>query len=155
MTHKRFIYFILFIFLLNSCAQKVTRTHGTLSLKAFENKIILNKTNTNDVVNLLGEPSTKSTFDDKIWIYIEQKKQNRSIIKLGKQYIKENNTFVLYFNSKGLVYKKEFYNKDKLKVIKFAKKETIPKYSNNSFMYDFLSSFRDKINAPFRKKNKK
>ena len=152
MTHKRFIYIILFIFLLNCCAQKITRTHGTLSLKTFENKIILNKTNTNDVINLLGEPSTKSTFNDKIWIYIEQKKQNRSIVKLGKQYIKVNNTLVLYFNSKGLVYKKEFYNKDKLKVVKFAKKETVPKYSNNSFMYNFLSSFRDKINAPFRKK---
>ena len=152
MTHKKFIYFILFIFLFNCSTQKVTRIHGTLSLKSFENKIILNKTNTNDVVNLLGEPSTKSTFDDKIWIYIEQKKQNRSIIKLGKQYIKENNTLVLYFNSKGLIYKKEFYNKDKLKDVKFAKKKTIPNYSNNSFMYDFLSSFRDKINAPFRKK---
>ena len=151
MTHKKFIYFILFIFLFNCSTQKVTRIHGTLSLKSFENKVILNKTNTNDVLNLLGEPSTKSTFDDKIWIYIEQKKQNRSIVKLGKQYIKVNNTLVLYFNSKGLVYKKEFYNKDKLKVVKFAKKETVPKYSNNSFMYNFLSSFRDKINAPFRK----
>ena len=155
MTHKRFIYFILFIFLLNCSVQKVTRTHGTLSLKSFENKIILNKTNTNDVINLLGEPSTKSMFDDNIWIYIEQKKQNRSILKLGKQHIKENNTLVLYFNSKGLVFKKEFYNKDKLKDVKFVKKKTIPKYSNNSFMYDFLSSFRDKINAPFRKKKKK
>ena len=155
MTHKKFIYFILFIFLFNCSTQKVTRIHGTLSLKSFENKIILNKTNTNDVLNLLGEPSTKSTFDDKIWIYIEQKKQNRSIIKLGKQYIKENNTLVLYFNSKGVVFKKEFYNKDKLKDVKFVKKKTIPKYSNNSFMYDFLSSFIDKINAPFRKKKKK
>ena len=155
MTHKRFIYFILFIFLFNCSAQKLTRIHGTLSLKSFENKVILNKINTNDVLNLLGEPSTKSTFDDKIWIYIEQKKQNKSIIKLGKQYIKENNTLVLYFNSNGLLFKKEFYNINKLKDIKFAKKVTTPKYSNNSFMYAFLSSFRDKINAPFRKKNKK
>ena len=155
MTHKRFIYFILFIFLFNCNTQKVTRIHGTLALKSFENKIILNKTNTNDILNLLGEPSTKSTFDDKIWIYIEQKKQNKSIVKLGKQYIDVNNTLVLYFNSRGLVYKKEFYNKDKLKDVKFAKKETVPKYSNNSFMYNFLASFRDKINAPFRKKKKK
>ena len=154
MTHKNIIFFILFIFISNCSAQKVTRTHGTLSLKNFENKIILNKSNTNDVIKLLGEPSTKSSFDNKIWIYIEQKKQNKSIVKLGKQYIKENNTLVVHFDSKGIVYKKEFINKDKLKNVKFAKKETTPAYSKNSFMYNFLTSFRDKINAPFRKKNK-
>ena len=154
MTHKNIIFFILFIFISNCSAQKVTRTHGTLSLKNFENKIILNKSNTNDVINLLGEPSTKSSFDNKIWIYIEQKKQNKSIVKLGKQYIKENNTLVVHFDTKGIVYKKEFINKDKLKDVKFTKKETTPGYSKNSYMYNFLTSFRDKINAPFRKKNK-
>ena len=154
MTHKKIIYFILFIFLLNCSAQKVTRVHGTLSLKTHENKIILNKTNTNDVINLLGEPSTKSSFDNNVWIYIEQKKQNKSIAKLGKQAIKENNTLVLYFDAKGIIYKKEFLNKDKLNDINFSKKETVPVYSKNTFMYNFLSSFRDKINAPFRKKNK-
>ena len=154
MNHKNLIIFILFIFVLSCSAQKVTRTHGTLSLKNYENKIILNKSNTNDIIKLLGEPSTKSTFDKKIWIYIEQKKQNKSIVKLGKQYIKENNTLVVHFDSKGIVYKKEFINKDKLKDVKFVKKETTPAYSKNSFMYNFLTSFRDKINAPFRKKNK-
>ena len=152
MSHKKFIYLILFVFLLHSCAQKVTRVHGSLSLKNFENKIILNKTNTNDILELIGEPSTKSAFDNNIWIYIEQKKQNKSILKLGKQYIKENNTLILYFNSKGILYKKEFLNRDDLKNVKFAKKKTVPNYSKNSFMYEFLSSFRDKINAPFRKK---
>ena len=92
MTHNKIFYFILFIFILNCSAQKVTRVHGVISLKNFENKIILNKSNTNDIINLIGEPSTKSSFDDKIWIYIEQRKQNKSITKLGKQYIKENNT---------------------------------------------------------------
>ena len=103
-------------------------------------------------MELIGEPSTKSAFDNNIWIYIEQKKQNKSILKLGKQYIKENNTLILYFNSKGIIYKKKFLNIDDLKNVKFAKKKTVPKYSKNSFMYEFLSSFRDKINAPFRKK---
>ena len=106
------------------------------------------------MINLIGEPSTKSSFDNNVWIYIEQKKQNKSIAKLGKQDIKENNTLVLYFNTKGIVYKKEFLNRDNLNEVKFSKKETVPAYSKNTFMYNFLSSFRDKINAPFRKKNK-
>ena len=76
------------------------------------------------------------------------------MIKLGKQYIKENNVLTIKFDTKGIVSKKEFLSKDDLKQIKFAKGETIPAYTNSSFMYDFLSSFRDKINAPFKKKTK-
>ena len=154
MTHKSIILFILCTFLINCSAQKVTRIHGNLSLKSYENKILINKSNKNDVLKILGEPSSKSNFDNNIWFYIEQKKQNKSIIKLGKQYIEENNVLTIKFNNKGLVDKKEFLNKDDLKQIKFAKKETVPAYNNSSFMYDFLSSFRDKINAPFKRKSK-
>ena len=125
-----------------------------MSLKNNENFILVNKSNKNDVIKVLGEPSTKSNFDNNVWFYIEQKKQNKSIIKLGKQYIEENNVLTIYFDNKGIVSKKKFLNKNDLKQIEFAKKETKPIYNNNSFMYEFLTSFRDKINAPFKKKDK-
>ena len=154
MSHKNIILVILFIFLVNCSTQKVTRIHGNLSLNNYESSILVNKSNKNDVINILGEPSTKSNFNNNVWFYIEQKKQNKSIIKLGKQYIEENNVLTIHFNNKGIVSKKELLNKNDLKEIKFAKKETKPKYNNNSFMYEFLTSFRDKINAPFKKKDK-
>ena len=154
MNHKSIKLFIIFIFLVNCSAQKVTRIHGNLSLINNESKILINKSNKNEVIEILGEPSSKSNFDNNVWFYIEQKKQNKSIFKLGKQYIEENNILRIEFNNQGLVYKKKFLNKADLKQIKFAKKETVPAYTNNSFMYDFLSSFRDKINAPFKKKSK-
>ena len=125
-----------------------------MSLKNNENLIFLNKSNKNDVIKVLGEPSTKSNFDNNVWFYIEQKKQNKSIIRLGKQYIEENNVLTIYFDNKGIVSNKKFLNKNDLKQIEFAKKETKPIYNNNSFMYEFLTSFRDKINAPFKKKDK-
>ena len=154
MSHKNIILVILFIFLVNCSTQKVTRIHGNLSLKNNENFILVNKSNKNDVIKVLGEPSTKSNFDNNVWFYIEQKKQNKSIIKLGKQYIEENNVLTIYFNNKGIVSKKKFLNKNDLKKIEFAKNETKPIYNNSSFMYEFLTSFRDKINAPFKKKDK-
>ena len=154
MSHKNIILLILFIFLVNCSTQKVTRIHGNLSLKNNENFILVNKSNKNDVIKVLGEPSTKSNFDNNVWFYIEQRKQNKSIIKLGKQYIEENNVLTIYFDNKGIVSKKKFLDKNDLKQIEFAKKETKPIYNNNSFMYEFLTSFRDKINAPFKKKNK-
>ena len=125
-----------------------------MSLKNNENFILVNKSNKNDVIKVLGEPSTKSNFDNNVWFYIEQKKQNKSIVKLGKQYIEENNVLTIYFDNKGIVSKKKFLNKNDLKQIEFARKETKPIYNNNSFMYEFLTSFRDKINAPFKKKDK-
>ena len=154
MSHKNIILLILFIFLVNCSTQKVTRIHGNLSLKNNENFILVNKSNKNDVIKILGEPSTKSNFDNNVWFYIEQKKQNKSIIKLGKQYIEENNVLTIYFDNKGIVSKKKFLDKNDLNQIEFAKKETKPIYNNNSFMYEFLTSFRDKINAPFKKKDK-
>ena len=125
-----------------------------MSLKNNENFILVNKSNKNDVIKVLGEPSTKSNFDNNVWFYIEQKKQNKSIVKLGKQYIEENNVLTIYFDNKGIVSKKKFLDKNDLNQIEFAKKETKPIYNNNSFMYEFLTSFRDKINAPFKKKDK-
>ena len=125
-----------------------------MSLKNNENFILVNKSNKNDVIKVLGEPSTKSNFDQNVWFYIEQKKQNKSIIKLGKQYIEENNVLTIYFDNKGIVSKKKFLNKNDLKKIEFAKNETKPIYNNSSFMYEFLTSFSDKINAPFKKKDK-
>ena len=125
-----------------------------MSLKNNENFILVNKSNKNDVIKVLGEPSTKSNFDNNVWFYIEQRKQNKSIIKLGKQYIEENNVLTIYFDNKGIVSKKKFLNKNDLKQIEFAKNETKPIYNNSSFMYEFLTSFRDKINAPFKKKDK-
>ena len=123
-----------------------------MSLKNNENFILVNKSNKNDVIKILGEPSTKSNFDNNVWFYIEQKKQNKSIVKLGKQYIEENNVLTIYFDNKGIVSKKKFLDKNDLKKIEFEKKETKPIYNNNSFMYEFLTSFRDKINAPFKRK---
>ena len=154
MSHKNIILLILFIFLVNCSTQKVTRIHGNLSLKNNENFILVNKSNKNDVIKVLGEPSTKSNFDNNVWFYIEQKKQNKSIVKLGKQYIEENNVLTIYFDNKGIVSKKKFLDKNDLNQIEFAKKETKPIYNNNSFMYEFLTSFRDKVNAPFKKKDK-
>ena len=119
-----------------------------------QNFILVNKSNKNDVIKVLGEPSTKSNFDNNVWFYIEQKKQNKSIVKLGKQYIEENNVLTIYFDNKGIVSKKKFLDKNDLNQIEFAKKETKPIYNNNSFMYEFLTSFRDKVNAPFKKKDK-
>ncbi len=116
---------------------------------------MINQTNKNDILKLLGEPSTKSSFDNDVWIYIERKTSRDSIYKLGKEKLIVNNVLVIEIDDSGLLASKKFYNKDKMNDLKFIEKSTTSTYSKRSFVYDFLSSMRQKINDPLGKKANK
>ena len=150
----KLLFIIAFIFILSCSTNKVKNNHGVLSLNNKFNKIVVEKSNSNDILNLLGPPSTKSSFDINIWIYIERKKTNQSIFKLGKQKIEKNNVLVLELDNKGILAKKKLYNLDDMNDYKFVEKATQKDFSQNSFVYGVLSSLRDKINAPVRKRKK-
>ena len=151
----KLLFIIAFIFILSCSTNKVKNNHGVLSLNNKFNKIVVEKSNSNDILNLLGPPSTKSSFDNNIWIYIERKKTNQSIFKLGKQKIEKNNVLVLELDNKGILAKKKIYNLDDMNDYKFVEKATQKDFSQNSFVYGVLSSLRDKINAPVRKRKEK
>jgi len=95
---KFFLIFIISIFLISCSTNKVIKKHGIAGLKLKTNKIYVNKSNKNDISNILGPPSTKSNFDENLWIYIERKKINQSVFKLGKRKIYSNNVLVLKFS---------------------------------------------------------
>ena len=151
----RYFFIIALIFIVSCSTNKVKNNHGVLSLNNKFNKIVVENSNSNDILNLLGPTSTKSTFDTNIWIYIERKKTNQSIFKLGKQKIEKNNVLVLELDGKGILAKKKLYNLDDMNDYKFVEKDTEKDFSQNSFVYGVLSSLRDKINAPVRKRQEK
>ena len=136
---------ILFFFTINCSLNNVSNTHGFRFLETKSNKIVINKTNKNDLNKLIGPPSSVSNFDD-IWLYIERKKTNQSIYKLGKKKISKNNILILEFNSMGLVSSKKFLKLEDMNDIKIAEKVTIKKFKNESKIYDILSTLRNKIN---------
>jgi len=115
----------------------------------------VNQSNKNDILKLLGSPSSKSTFDNDLWIYIERKTDNSSLLKFGKEKILLNNVLILEINSMGILEKKEFLDQDDMKNIKFTEQTTENQYKKNSFLYDFLSSMRQKINDPLGKRKRK
>ena len=82
--NKHCLIFI-FIFISNCTFNKVIKHHGVHSLEIKQSKLVENKDNKNDIINILGSPSTKGSFDSDIWIYIERKYTKESIIKLGKK----------------------------------------------------------------------
>ena len=111
--------------MLLGCQQtELSKTHGISYLEIRQKLIVVNKTNKNDAVIILGPPATKGMTDNNLWIYIERTISRGNLLKLGKNYIKKNNVLVLEFNNYGVVYKKEFYDKDKMKNISFAKNIT-------------------------------
>ena len=119
-----------------------------------QEKLILNTTNKNDIVKILGPPSTKSSFDNDVWIYIERKTTTNHLFKLAKEKIIVNNVLVLEIDNFGLLVNKEFYNKDKMNDLIFSEDETKSMISKKSFVYDFLSSMRQKLNDPLGKRKK-
>ncbi len=103
-------------------------------------------------MQIFGEPSTKSTFDNDIWIYIERKITNSHF--LGKRDLIVNNVLVLEIDEKGILAKKKFYNIDDMKDVKFDtdRSESLQK---RNFVYNFLSSMRQRINDPLGVRKKK
>tara|TARA_B100001996_G_scaffold319760_1_gene263695 strand:- start:1061 stop:1516 length:456 start_codon:yes stop_codon:yes gene_type:complete len=150
----RFVLIILLFFISNCKLNKVVKHHGIHYLDKKQKTLKINTTNQNDIINLLGPPSTRSKFDNDMWIYIERKSTKGSMIKLGKKKTIVNNVLVLEIDDTGLLVKKNFLNINDMKKIEFSKNETEVNYSKNSFVYDFLTSLRHKINDPAGKRRK-
>ena len=116
-------------------------------------KIQVNTTNRNDLIKIFGEPSTKSTFDNDVWVYIERKITNTHFF--GRRELIVNNVLVLEIDKRGMLAKIDFYNIDDMKKVKFDKDETGISYGKKSFVYDFLASMRQKINDPLGVRKKR
>ena len=150
----KILLFIIFLFIASCKLSPVVDNHGAHFLEKKQNKLEVNVSNVNDVLTLLGPPSTKSSFDNDLWIYIERKK-TRSTKKFGIKKTYVNNVLVLEIDNKGLLTLKKFYNIENMKQIEFVKDETDIAYSKRSFVYDFLSSMRQKVNDPLGVRAKK
>ena len=149
---KYFFIFIYFLFISACSLNKVILHHGVHNLEKKQIKLKVNYTNKNDIIKLIGPPSTKSTFDNDVFIYIERKTSSSKLTKLGKKKLLVNNVLVLEIDNLGILKSKEFYNKENMQNINFDKTATTVNYSKKSFIYNFLSSVRQKIDDPLGKK---
>ena len=151
------ILYIIFISLVvtNCSPKKINRHHGVPLLEKKQSSLVVNKSNKNDIKNILGNPSTKSKFDNDVWIYIERKQTQSNLRNLGRMKIYKNDILVLEIDNYGILKKKDFYNKDDMKNIKMVKSTTESGFKRNTFVYDFMSSMRQKVNDPLNKRAEK
>ena len=153
---SKILYIIFISFIVSNCSFKpVVKHHGVPFLDKKQTKLIVNKSNINDIKNILGNPSTKSKFDNDIWIYIERKQSQSELKNLGKMKIYKNDVLVLEINNYGILKKKKLYNMEDMEKIKIVKDSTSASFARNSFIYDFMSSMRQKINDPLGQRPKK
>ena len=150
----RIFLIILFIIASGCKANKVSKNHGFISLETKFEKIQINKTNKNDLIKTIGHPSSISKFDENKWFYIERKKTNQSLFKLGIKKINKNNILIVDFNNKGLVENKKLIDLNNMNDVKYVKKITQKEFDQDNTIYNIFSSLREKINAPARNRNK-
>ena len=151
----KILYIIFLSLIVTNCSFKpVVKHHGIPFLESKQSLLVINKTNKNDIKKILGNPSTISKFDDNVWIYIERKQTQSKLTNLGKMKIYKNDVLVLEIDNYGILKKKEFYNKDDMKNLKVVKNTTESGFRKKAFLYDFMSSLRQKINDPLNKRVK-
>ena len=143
---------ILLLILQNCSLDKVVHHHGVHNLEKKQEKLRVNNSNKNDIIKLIGPPSTKSSFNNDLYIYIEKKTSSSKLTKLGKKILLINNVLVLEINDEGLLISKKLYTKNDMTQIKFDENYTITDLSKESFINRFLYSLQQKIDDPLGKK---
>ena len=133
----------------------MTNHHGVHFLDIKHKKLTINKSNKNDIVKLLGPPSTSSTFDESLIIYIERSTSSSKLTKLGKKTLLKNNVLILDLDNKGILVEKIFLDKDKMLKVDFSQEFTTMDFTKKSFVYKFLTGMRQKVNDLLGQKRKR
>ena len=119
-----FIKIIFIFFILNNCQlQEPTKNHGVLFLENRANKLVINNSNKNDAIKVLGVPHSTSIDDENEWIYIERILTKGEFHKLGQTVLKTNNVLVLNFDKYGVLKKKKLLSKDDKNELVFSEKK--------------------------------
>ena len=145
---KKIYLFLIFIFISNCSLNKTVQHHGVHNLEKKQEKLRINVSNKNDILKIIGPPSAKSTFEDDVYIYIERKTSSSRLTKLGKKVLLVNNVLILDINNRGILVKKEFFNKNDMNKLNFDKAETKADHSKKSFVYNFFYTLRQRIDDP-------
>ena len=146
----KYLITLIFILTLNCSGNKVSNYHGSKLLSNKYDVIEVNVTNKNDLIKIIGPPSTVSDFNENLWFYFERLKTNQSLIKLGAQKIKKNNILIVELNNKGIIKSKRILDLDNMNDVEYLKIVTTKEFKNDNLVYGIFSSLREKINAPLR-----
>ena len=105
----------------------------------------VNKSNTNDVLKIIGHPHTVSLENENEWFFLERVLSKGDFHKLGQNVLEKNNILVLKFNKYGILIEKNLLSKDDKNKVSFSMDETENERTQKSFVEKFLTSLRSKM----------
>ena len=144
--HFKIFTLLLSLIILNNCQLKdPIKGHGINFLKNRSDKIVINKSNKNDIIKNLGNPHTKSISDENLWFYFDRKISTGSIVHMKKNKLIENNVLVIEFNKYGVVINKKLLTKNDMKEIVYSTNKTENPVTEQSFVTRFLQSVKQKM----------
>ena len=152
----KILYIIILSLIVTNCSiKKVVKSHGVPFLEKKQSSLIINVSNKNDIKKILGNPSTTSKFDNDVWIYIERQQTQSRLKNLGKMKIYKNDILIIEIDKYGVLKKKQFYNINDMREVNIAEETTESGFRKKTFIYEFMSSMRQKINDPLGQRAKK
>ena len=146
-NHFQIYFIVLFLILLACQFQQPYKNHGIIYLENRAKKLVENKSNKNDVIQIIGQPHTKSLNNDKEWFYFERIFTKGEYHKLGRNLLKSNNVLIVEFDKFGVLKNKVFLNKSDLKKVKFSEEITENNLTQKSFVQKLLTSIKEKMYA--------
>jgi outer membrane protein assembly factor BamE (lipoprotein component of BamABCDE complex) len=152
---KFLLIFISTILLTNCSFKKVDKHHGVPFLEEKQKLLVIDETNKNEIRKILGSPSSTSLFDNDVWIYVERKLTQSELKNFGRMKLIKNDVLVLEIDNKGILKSKSFYNIDDMENVQMVEATTIDGFRKKTYVYDFMSSMRQKMNDPLGMRAKK
>lgn len=141
---KSIIYFLIFVLLSYCSPNKIKNVFGVNNLSIKQKSLILNQSNRNDILKILGEPLAKDFIDKNIWIYHETEE---GVNYFGKKYIIKSDTVILQFNNKGILINKQISNINQMKDVLFDEFKTESLSIDQSLLKQILSSTKKRLNT--------
>ena len=78
---NKILYIFLILITVTNCSpKKVVKHHGVPFLEKKQDSLVLNESNKNDIIKILGEPSTTSLFDKKFGFILNENKRSLNLI---------------------------------------------------------------------------
>ena len=144
--HFNLVFLSLLIFILSNCQLKEPiKGHGINFLENRSKNILVNKSNKNDVIKILGNAHTKSMDDENMWFYFDRKISSGSLISFKNNKLLENNVLIIKFDKLGIVDNKKLLKKEDMNKIAYSEMKTNNPVSRESFVTKFLQSVKQKM----------
>ena len=140
----RIISYIIIITLMYNCSPRISR-HGNI-FSNDELKILKNsRLNKSEIIEILGQPSTKSTFSDNIWYYIFFIQKEKAYFQVKNS---SNKVLKIKFNEKQNVETYDIIKNDTSIKINTIKVDTEKSVFSKGLVRELLDSFVRRMEEP-------